>query len=153
MLASNANAVLPDFFAGGDKDPNPYACNTYGTLGVSTVVQISNYFLEYVVTTRNYAATCGGQSATATVAVPTFANYAVSSAAIGGTNALTLAVSNDGKTAESTRAAFLTVASGALVDVVFSLTAAVPATITSCTTDARGNEINTIVWNRPWLTP
>lgn len=151
---ATGNANCNGSFANtGDKDPNDYACNTYGALGIGTTVRISNYFREFTVRTTNFTATCGGQTATDTVDVPTFANYAVSSAAIGGVNASSLTVGNDAKTTEYTDATFASIAAGDRVDVTFALTGTSSATITSCTTNGGRNQINNIVWSRPWLIP
>lgn len=152
---ATGNANCNGSFANnGDKDPNDYACSTYGTLGISTVVRIANYFKEYTVR-QSVTHTCGTQAVTETIDVPTFANYGVSSAAIGGTAALSLTVANDGKSAETTDAAFLAIGSGNRVDVTFVLSGTTSATIASCVAVRQGNsyEFSNIVWNKPWLTP
>jgi len=149
--AANCNG---SFSNNGDKDPNDYSCATYAVLGIATSVSISNYFKEYVVR-QSVTHTCGTQSVTESIDVPTFANYQVSSAVVGTTAATSLTVANNGKTAESTVAAFGSVGNGSLVDVTFTLEGTTAATIASCVAVAKGNsyEFSNIVWNKPWLTP
>ena len=147
----NANCNV-GFAAPTDKDPNDYACDTFGTLEIATTVRIASYFREYTVD-QSMTAMCGSQTATATVARPTFSNYAVSSASVGGSAALTLAVSSDAKRGEYTDAAFASVASGARVDVQFVESGVLQARIVSCTSTDAGDEINSIEWERPWELP
>lgn len=147
--SANCNA---SFANNGDKNPNDYSCNTYGALGISTTVRIANYFREYTVS-QSMTFTCAGETVASTdnVARPTFANYALSSAAIGATNALTITPTNDTYNTEYSDATFASVASGARVDATFSLTTTQQATIVSCTTNGGHNQINNIVWSKPWV--
>ncbi len=148
---ATGNANCNGSFANnGDKDPNDYGCNTFGTLGIATTIRVANYFREYTVS-QSMTATCGGQTATDTVARPTFSNYSVSSATVGGLPASTIVVSNDAKTTEFTDAVFASVASGSRVDLAFTETAVLQASIVSCTTNGGRNQINNIVWGKSWL--
>lgn len=151
---SSGNANCNGSFGPGDNDPNDYQCNTFSALGIGTTLQISNYFREYTVSTDFGGQVCdGGVIASGTKADrPTFANYVVDSAMIGTTPASSITVANDAKTTETTTVVFSSIASGDRVDIQFTLTATVPATIASCTTQ-NGKQINNIVWNKPWLTP
>jgi len=100
-------------------------------------------------------ATCGGQSATdSSVAVPTFRNYQVTSASVGGVGgAIQSPPTNDGFVTETTSITFSSIASGGLVLISLTEQSGSPtyATISSCTTNGGHNKINNIVWNKPWI--
>ena len=98
-------------------------------------------------------ATCGGQSATDTVAVPTFRNFQVTSAAIAGVSGSIQSPLFDGKTTETTSISFASIPAGGLVLVGLTEQTGSPtyATITSCTTNGGHNKISNIVWDKPWL--
>jgi type IV pilus modification protein PilV len=153
---ANCNATVKLNNPNRDLNPNDYVCATYGPLGISTTVRLASYFREYTVS-QSMTHTCGTQLVTGTLDRPTFDNYAVSSAVIGGTAATTLTVANDGKTTESTDAVFASVAASDRVDVTFGAPTVIEATIASCVaTQQNANkpwEFSNVVWNKPWLTP
>jgi hypothetical protein len=115
-------------------------------------VKVGNYWIE-TTTNQSITATCSGQSATDTVAVPTFRNFQVSSASTGGVNGSIATAANEGLTTETTTIAFTGIPAGGLVLVGLTEQAGSPtfATITSCTTNGGHNKINNIVWNKPWI--
>ena len=151
---ANCNATVKLNNPNKDLDPNDYACNTFGTLGIATSVRFANYFREYTVS-QTMTGTCGSQPVSNTVDRPTFANYAVASATVGGVAATILVVSNDAKTTEYTDAAFAVMPSGGLVSATFTLTATLQASIASCVaTRQNANsawEFSNVVWTRSWL--
>lgn len=136
-----------------DLDPNDYACSTFGPLGIATTVRLANYFREYTVSTDFGGTVCGGDVLkSGTMADrPTFANYAVSSASIGGVNATTVTPANDAFNTEYTDVSFATVATGDRVDATFTLTSTLAATVVSCTTNGGRNQMNNVVWSKPWV--
>jgi hypothetical protein len=116
-------------------------------------IKVGNYWVE-TTTSQTVTATCGNQSATATIAVPTFRNYEVSAASIGGVSGtIATPAANEGLTTETTTIGFSSISAGGLVLVALVEQSGSPtyATITSCTTNGGGTKINNIVWNRPWL--
>ena len=117
-------------------------------------VKVSNYWLE-TTTTHSVTANCGGQTATDTIAVPLFRNYAVTAASISGVAGVVGAAVNDGKTSESTAITFSSIPAGALVLITLAEQAGSPteATIASCTTNGGRNKIQNIVWTKPWTQP
>jgi type IV pilus modification protein PilV len=139
-----------------DYNPNNYICNTYSTLGaIGGSITLSSYYREYFVS-KSMSATCtgasGAQSATGIVDVPTFEDYAVSSAVIGATAATgtpPYTVANAGKKTETTTIAFSIIPSGGIVDVAFGSPTLLEATIASCTT-VDGTQINSITWTKSW---
>jgi len=137
-----------------DKDPNNYRCDTYGALGIATSIRLTNYFREYTVA-ETMTATCSGQAVTGTVDRPTFSDFAVTSAVAGTASATSLAVANDKKTTESTVASFASIPSGTVVDVTFSVTETLKATISSCVATRKNANsawtFSNIVWARSWL--
>lgn len=123
-------------------------------------VKVSNYWTETNTTMRVTAGTagnasCGGQTATDNVAVPTFHNFEVTSATVGGVSGVISAAVNDNKTSEYTVLAFNSIAAGSLVLVGLTEQVGSPtyATISSCTTNAGGTQIKNIIWARPWTQP
>lgn len=147
---ANCNA---SFANNGDKNPNDYACDTFGTLGIATTVRIASYFREYTVS-QSMTATCGTQPVTATVDRPTFANNVVSAAAIGTTQALSLTPALDGKTTEYTDIAFASVPNASRVDVSFGTATILEASIASCVATRKNAnsawEFSNIVWTKSW---
>ena len=116
-------------------------------------IKVGNYWIE-TTTSRSVTATCSGQTATATIAVPTFRNFQVTAASIGGVNgAITTPPANDGLTTETTTVGFTSITAGGLILVTLAEQSGSPsyATITSCTTNGAGNKINNIVWSKPWI--
>ena len=87
------------------------------------------------------------------MAVPTFRNYAVTSATIGGVAGSIGSAANDNKSTESTTITFSAIPANGLVLVGLTEQAGSPtyATVQSCTTNGGGNQINDIVWNKPWV--
>lgn len=113
---------------------------------------ISNYWLE-TTTNRSITGNCGGRTVTDTIAVPTFRNYVLSTATLGGINGIIGSPTNDNKTAETTSVSFSAIAQGGLVMIGFTEQAGSPtyATIATCSTNGGGNKILTPTWNKPWL--
>lgn len=151
-IGANCNSSTSTSGNPKDYDPNSYSCDST----TATKVQIANYYVE-ATSNISMTASCtnGGSSysVTATISVPVFKNYQVDSAAFTGTTAA-LGVSNDGKKTEVTTADFGSVIpANAVVTATFSLTQTLQATIASCTTNGGHNQINGVVWNKPWETP
>jgi prepilin-type N-terminal cleavage/methylation domain-containing protein len=117
-------------------------------------VKVSNYWTE-TTTSQQVTATCGTRTATDTVAVPTFHNFAVTSATVGGVSGVIGASVNDNKTSEYTVLTFSSIAANSLVLVGLTEQVGSPtyATIASCTTNGNGTQIKNIVWTRPWTQP
>ena len=124
------------------------------TLPQTGTVKLGNYWTE-TTTTQSMTATCGNQSATdSSVAVPTFRNYQILSASVGGVaGAIQSPPTNDGLVTETTSITFSSIASGGLVLISLTEQSGSPtyATIASCTTNGGHNKINNIVWNKPWI--
>ncbi len=154
-ISGNANCN-GSFANTGDRNPNDYACETFGALGIATTVRVGSYFREYTVP-QTMTATCGSQPVTATADRPTFSNYALSSASVNGTAATGLAVSNDAKTSEFTVASFALIPAAGLVSATFTLQATLQATIASCIATRQNAskpwEFSNIVWSRSWTAP
>ncbi len=148
---ANCNAT---FATKKDNDPNDYACDTFGALGIGTTVRLASYFREYTVS-QTMTHTCGTQAVTGTVDRPTFDNNVVSSAVIGATAASSITPSADGKTTEFTDVAFASVANGARIDVTFGTPTVLQATIASCVATRQNAskpwEFSNIVWNKSWI--
>lgn len=117
-------------------------------------IKVSNYWVE-TTTTHSVTATCGGQIATDTIAVPLFRNYAVTAASISGVAGVIGTATNDGKTSEATAVTFSSIPANALVLITLAEQAGSPteATIASCTTNGGRNKIQNIVWTKPWTQP
>ena len=115
-------------------------------------VLLSDYWLE-TTTNRSITGVCAGRTVTDTIAVPTFRNYVVSTATLGGVNGIIAAPTNDNKAVETTSVSFTSIAQGALIMIGFTEQVGSPtyATIATCTTNGGGNKINNPTWNRPWL--
>ncbi|WP_386749287.1 hypothetical protein [Agrilutibacter niabensis] len=165
----------PDVFysvaAGGDTGeclrPNAtadYRCATNTTPIAGGAITLSNYWIE-TTTSQSMTVTCykngnvtQPMSATDTVSRPTFRDFIVSSAVIGATSgSITQPTTTDHKKTESTLVTFTGLAANDLIVVTLtpqSLTDAQQyATITSCDTNGGGNQINNIVWSKPWELP
>ena len=116
-------------------------------------LKIGNYGAE-TTTSRSITATCSGQAATDTVAVPTFRNYEVTAATMNGVNGIIgTPPANEGLTTETTSITFASIPLGGLALVTLAEQAGSPtyASITSCTTNGAHNKINNIVWSKPWI--
>lgn len=136
--------------AGGD---NHCVTSSSVLLPQAGSIRVGNYWVE-TTTSRSVTATCGGRSATDTVAVPTFRNYQVAAASIGGVNGSIVTPSaNEGLTTETTTIGFSSITAGGLILVTLTEQSGSPtyATIASCTTNGGGTKINNIVWNKPWI--
>ncbi|KGQ18734.1 Type IV fimbrial biogenesis protein PilV [Lysobacter dokdonensis DS-58] len=122
------------------------------TLPKAGALLLSNYWIE-TTTNRSITGNCGGRTVTDTIAVPTFRNYVVSTAAIGGINGTISPPANDNKVTETTSISFASIAQGGLILVGLTEQTGSPtyATIASCTTNGGGNKINNPTWNKPWL--
>jgi len=145
---NNVECVKP---AGSD---NHCVVTTGTVLPQPGAVTVSNYWIE-TTTSQQMTVTCGGRSATDTVARPTFRDFTVTAAAANGVNGTINAAVNDHKNSESTTINFASIAQGALVTVTLAEQTGSPiyATITSCSTNGGGNKINNIVWSKPWTLP
>ena len=153
-----------------DDNPNNYVCNTTVDLGDGSIT-VSSYYREYTVS-ASQTVTCSfngtPKSVTATLDVPTFADYAVSSAqyfplgnaapqSVQGTFDSPREV-NPGTKAESTRISFSPLPSELpandptqfLIHVNFGTPAILTATVTSCETNNSGSQVRNIVWSKPW---
>jgi hypothetical protein len=116
-------------------------------------IRIGNYWIE-TTTPRSLTATCAGQVATDTVAVPTFHNYEVVAATMNGVSgSIGAPPANDGLTTETTAITFASIPLGgfALVTLAEQTGSPAYASITSCTTNGGHNKINNIVWSKPWM--
>jgi len=124
------------------------------TLPQAGSVRIAAYWIE-TTTAQDLSATCAGEVATATVAVPTFQNFEVTNATSDGVAGTIAAPSGDNTKAETTSVSFAAIAEGGLVEFTLDEQAGSPtyATIASCTTNAAHDEINDIVWTIPWDPP
>jgi len=138
-----------------------YRCATNTTPISGGTVTVSQYWREYTTVVRT-TTTCldnkgDPQTATADVTFPTFANYEVAFARIGVVvGSYPSAGSPDAKKTEATVITFgAALVDGALVEIGFQEQSGSPirATIASCTTNGGGNQINDIVWNKPWQNP
>lgn len=158
-----------------------YRCGTNATLDGTAggSVRIDNYNSETTVDTAytlaQVSAICTGYDAgynssgpaTFTLAVPTFTNYAVSTASINGTAATSIgAPVLDGKKIpdntqatgyryESTTVAFASVPANAVVNITLQAESTVSGTLQSCTmSHANGNNkpwvVSSLVWSMPW---
>jgi prepilin-type N-terminal cleavage/methylation domain-containing protein len=114
-------------------------------------VRIAGYWSESSVDTA-LSATCGGQAASATVAVPTFNNYAVTTAVVAGLAGSIALPMADNTQAESTAVSFSAIGADQLVELTLAVQGMTSATIVSCTT-TDGTNIDNIVWNKPWAVP
>ncbi len=115
-------------------------------------ILFTNYWLE-TTTNRSITGVCGGRTVTDTIAVPTFRNYVLSTATLGGVNGIIGQPTNDNKATESTSVSFSAIAQGSLLLIGFTEQAGSPtyATIATCSTNGGGNKINSPTWNKPWL--
>jgi hypothetical protein len=130
------------------------------TLPQGGSVRVSNYWTETLTSLQvtagtNGNATCGGRTATDTVQVPTFHNFVVTTATVGGVSGVIGSPINDNKTGEYTVLTFASIDANSLVLVGLTEQTGSPtyATIASCTTNNNGNQIKNIVWTRPWTQP
>lgn len=121
------------------------------TLPQAGSIRLANYWVEASVS-QTMTASCNGEAATAEVAVPVFHNYEVTAAAIGAVAGTIASPVADNTIDESTTVSFGAIAEGDRIDVTLAEQAGSPtyATIASCTTNATNDQINNIVWNRPW---
>jgi len=117
-------------------------------------VRIAAYWVQ-TTTEQQLSATCNGEPATATVAVPTFENFEVTAATSDGVAGAIAAPSGDNTLSETTTVSFAAIAEGGLVQLTLAEQAGSPtyATIASCTTNATHDQINDIVWDTPWTQP
>jgi prepilin-type N-terminal cleavage/methylation domain-containing protein len=115
-------------------------------------IKVGNYWTE-TTTSQSVTAICAGQTATDTLAVPTFRNFIVSTASIAGTNGTIASPTNDGMTSETTTITFPGITDGGLILIGLTEQAGSPtyATIASCTTNPAHNKINNVVWSKPWI--
>lgn len=164
----------PDVFysvaAGGDVGeclrPNAtadYRCATNTNPIAGGSITLSNYWIE-TTTARTLTVTCfkngnpnDPQTATDTVNVPTFRDFTVTSAVIGATSGSIAAATNDKKKTESTVVTFPGLVADDLIVVTLTAQALSDseqyASVTSCSTNGGGNQINDVVWSKPWEQP
>lgn len=136
-------------------DANHHCVTASGTvLPQSGSVRIAAYWIQ-TTTMLQLSATCGGEPATATVAVPTFKNFEVTTATSDGVAGAIAAPSGDNTVSETTSVSFAAIAEGGLIELTLTEQAGSPtyATIASCTTNATHDQINDIVWDIPWTQP
>ncbi|WP_345294692.1 prepilin-type N-terminal cleavage/methylation domain-containing protein [Luteimonas vadosa] len=136
-----------------------HRCVTNSILPLGGSIRLENYWIE-TTTTLSRTTTClfngSPRTATDTIPVPTFRNYAVTSVTRNGSAFGTIgAAANDGKTSETTTITFGSVGANDLLVATLTEQAGSPtyATIASCTTNGGGNQINNIVWTKPWTLP
>lgn len=155
-----------------DDNPNNYICDTTVDPLANGSITVSNYYREYTVSaSRTITCQFNGtpKTITATLDVPTFANYAVTEAryltvgsadpqAVQGTFD-TPQETNSGLKTEATRISFaplpstvppITDANQYLIQVTFGTPTLVSATVISCETNNAGNQVRNIVWSKPW---
>ena len=148
----------------GGPCPKPganYSCATNSALPQAGSIRLSNYWIE-TTTARSTSATCTDNqgalvSASDTIAVPTFRNYAVTAASVGGTPAITPYVvgGTDGTKTETTTISFGSIPTSPAILITLTEQGGSPAyaTVASCTTNGGHNQINDIVWTKPWESP
>ncbi|WP_460812271.1 prepilin-type N-terminal cleavage/methylation domain-containing protein [Luteimonas pelagia] len=138
-----------------------HACATntvLGAGGLSGSIRLANYWLE-TTTQQSVTATCtlpnnNTVARTQTLAVPTFVNYQVATVTRNGSADGTIgAASTDNKTTESTTVTFGAIAANDLIVATLTEQNRSYATVQSCTTKNNSNEINNVVWSRPWTQP
>jgi len=124
------------------------------TLPQGGSVRIAAYWVQ-TTTSQQLTATCGGEAAIATVAVPTFKNFEVTTATSDGVAGAIAAPSADNTLSETTTVSFAAIAEAGLIELTLAEQAGSPtyATIASCTTNATHDQINDIVWTMPWTQP
>lgn len=144
--SQNCDATLKLTNPNRDNDPNDYACNTFGPLGISTTVTAADYF---GVTTKSATILCPGNVSVANVSTPHLINYSVS-ALVNGTASGTVTYVGDNTSSEVATVAFSALASGDLVTLQFTdqLNGAA-ATPSSCTFKGNG-DLNKVVWSESW---
>ena len=132
--------------------------STGTTLPQAGSIKVSNYWLE-TTTSRSITAQCseGGSlyTVTDTISVPTFRNYIVSAASIGGVNGtIQTPAANDNMKTESTTIDFTGITAGGLILVTLAEQTGSPtyATIANgnCTTNGGHNKINSPIWTKSW---
>ena len=139
-------------------------CTTNSTLPAAGSVTLRNYSFETLIpTSRSVTATCekpNGSfvSVTATIGVPTFRNYEVTTATIGVTGGTISDPVLNNKTTETTMIAFGSIPANSVVLVTLAEEAGSPtyATVQNCTTNGSGNTlvVNAATgWNKPWTQP
>jgi hypothetical protein len=79
----------------------------------------------------------------------------VTAASIGGVNGTIAAPTNDNKNSEYTMIGFSGITSNGLILITLAEQTGSPtyATVASCTTNGGGNQLNNIVWSKPWELP
>jgi prepilin-type N-terminal cleavage/methylation domain-containing protein len=135
--------------------------STGTTLPQAGSIKVSNYWLE-TTASRSITAQCYDgatlYTVTDTISVPTFRNYIVSAASIGGVNGtIQTPAANDNKKTESTTIDFTGITAGGLILVTLAEQTGSPtyATIASgnCTTNGGHNKINSPTWTKSWELP
>jgi prepilin-type N-terminal cleavage/methylation domain-containing protein len=150
---SNVECFKP---AGGDHQ----CITTTGTvLPQAGTIKVSHYWLE-TTTSQSISPTCTNNqgnpvTVTGTMAVPTFRNYVITAASIGGVNGSIGSSVNDSKNTEYTDLTFTGITANGLVLITLSEQSGSPtyATVASCTTNGGSGSINNVVWSKPWELP
>lgn len=131
-------------------------CTTNSTLPMAGSVRLENYWIETMTTRRINNAACTdkqgrAQTASDDLEVPTFHNYMVQSASIGGTAGSIGTSVNDGRKSETTTITFASIPVNATVAVMLAEQTGSPtyATIASCIAN-NSTKIDSVIWNRPW---
>jgi prepilin-type N-terminal cleavage/methylation domain-containing protein len=151
IAADNGECIKP---AGSDHD-----CGTNSTLPLAGAIRLGNYWVE-TTTSRSISAACvdnqgNSVTATATIPVPTFRNYEVVSATIGGVGGTIGSPLTDNKETETTTITFGSIAANDLILVTLAEQTGSPtyATVASCTTNGGANQINNPTWVKSWELP
>jgi prepilin-type N-terminal cleavage/methylation domain-containing protein len=152
---SNVECIKP---ASGDH----HCITSTGTaLPQAGTITLSNYWREST-TSQSITAQCYDgatlYTVTDTISVPTFTNYIVTAASIGGVNGVIQnPASNDNKKTESTTIAFTGITANGLILVTLAQQTGSPtyATIANgqCTTNGGHNKINNPTWTKSWELP
>lgn len=136
----------------GDTNPNDYVCTTSGALGVAGAVTVAEYY-RVREENKSVTATCvdnqgNPRSATATVTVPVFYDYELTSVTHSGTTT----VSSDSMLAEQSRVSLPAIAENDVIQIAFASDSpsTIDARVASCQTNGSGNRIENITWCRPW---
>jgi prepilin-type N-terminal cleavage/methylation domain-containing protein len=164
--AGNCDATYKLNNPNKDLNPNNYACNTSGLLGISGTVTVANYYREYTATTaKSFTYSCTDPTAATPTTVtvtgnlfpPLFDNLRIASATIGATGGTIGAATNDGKKTESTTVSFATIPANGTVQIGFVKDATLEATIASCTAWRKRSsdpwQFNDVVWTKSWELP
>lgn len=169
VLGGGSNPFVFYAFPGDTTEclkPDDHVCQTNTDLGgdgIAGSIRLENYWIE---TTTQQAVTASCKlpngsiaSRTQTLAVPTFYDYDVTSVTRNGVvdGSIQQPADRDGKVFETTTISFNAVTADDLIVVTLtekvSLTNPAYASVESCTTKNNSDEINNVVWYKPWTQP